>query len=223
MYFFLIPIPFIIIDTIITWRARNREDYKTVAVHQPLTTILIIVVALLSFFAPAAKSGYTIWILAGLIVSLIGDFFNINMWKNKTLYAAIVVFLIAYLIYPIGITVYNGFHPQDLIVGGALLLVFFGIMAFIWKGLGGGWKIPVIIYGLAMLFMVSRGISTFFGDVFSLTQAILLTIGTSILFIADSEYSIHRFIKPRKMIIGPILYPTGQLLIALSCSFFPLL
>jgi hypothetical protein len=41
------------------------------------------------------------------------------------------------------------------------------------------------------------------------------------LFVADFEYSIHRFRRPFETIYGPLLYPTGQLAIALSTSFFP--
>ena len=78
-----------------------------------------------------------------------------------------------------------------------------------------------MIYALVMLFGVSRGIATFFGDTFSTTQAVLLSAGTSMLFIADTEYGIHRFKRPFATIIGPILYPSGQLAIALSTSYFP--
>lgn len=217
----LIPIPFIFVGMMITWIARNKEDYKKVAIFQPITTILTVAVALLGLLTPNAVFGYTMWILAGLLLSLTGDIFNINMTKDNILFAALIVFFFAYLVYPIGITIYNGFHREDIFVAIGLLVVLIGLLSYIWKGLGKEWKIPVVLYAMVMLFMVHRAVSTFFGDFFSVTQAVLLTIGTSILFIADSEYSIHRFIKPFKFIIGPFLYPTGQLLIALSTSYFP--
>ena len=220
MYYHLFPVPFIIIGMLITWRARNKEEYKTVSIFQPITTVLTIAVAALTLLTPNSHLGFTIFMLAGLGLSLAGDIFNINMSKDKILIAALFVFLVAYLIYPIGITVYHGFCSEDIYIGVGLLLIYFFLMIFLWKGLGREWRIPVALYALVMLFMVSRAISTFFGSFFSLTQAILLTIGTSILFIADTEYGIHRFMKPFKMIIGPILYPTGQLLIALSPAYF---
>ena len=221
MYYHLILVPFILIGTIITWRARNKENYKTVAVFQPVTTILTIAVAALSFLAPNVIPGFTVWILVGLVLSLAGDIFNINMSNDKILYAAIIVFFFAYLVYPIGITVYNGFYWQDIIVGVILLASMVCLLSYVWKHLENQWKIPGTLYKLVMIFMVSRGVSTFFGDTFSLTQAIMLSVGTAILYIADSEYAVHRFVKPFKTIYGPILYPTGQLLIALSCSYFP--
>jgi len=221
MYLQLLPVPLILVGTWITWRARNREDYRTVAIYQPVTTVLTVAVAALGLLAPTANPGFTAWILAGLGLSLAGDVFNINMTRDEILYPALIVFLVAYFVYPIGITIYDGFHPEDIAVGAVLLLVWAAVVAHLWKDLDASWRIPVMVYALVMLIMVSRGIATFFGDVFSTTQAVLLSAGTSMLFVADLEYSVHRFKRPFRTIYGPLLYPTGQLLIALSPSYFP--
>jgi uncharacterized membrane protein YhhN len=92
-------------------------------------------------------------------------------------------------------------------------------MGLYWKNLG-KYKIAVMIYGLVMPFMVTRAISTLFGDTFSLVSAILITAGSSLLFLGDIEYGLHRFRKPGKFTIGPVCYAGGQLLIALSCAYF---
>jgi len=220
MYWYLAPVPLIAVGTWITWRARNREDYRTVAVFQPLTTVLTVAVAALALLTPNAQMGFTGWILAGLGLSLAGDLFNINMSRDGVLYAALLVFLVAYLVYPIGMVVYDGFHGEDLYVAAVLLLVYVAVLAHLWGDLERSWRMPVMAYALVMLFMVSRGIGAFFGEFFGTTQAVLLAAGTSMLFIADTEYSIHRFKRPFETIIGPILYPTGQLLIALSPAYF---
>jgi uncharacterized membrane protein YhhN len=221
MHWYLAPIPLIIVGTWVTWRARNREDYRTVAVFQPVTTALTVAVAALALVTPSAQAGFTAWILAGLGLSLAGDLFNIEMSRDEILYPALLVFLVAYLVYPIGIAVYDGFHREDLYVAAALLVVYVALLAYLWNDLERRWRIPVTVYALVMLFMVSRGIGTLFGDFFGTTQAVLLAAGTSMLFIADAEYSIHRFKRPFRTIVGPILYPTGQLLIALSPACFP--
>jgi uncharacterized membrane protein YhhN len=169
----------------------------------------------------AGTPGFTTWILLGLGLSLAGDVFNINMTRDEILYPALLVFLVAYLVYPIGITVYDGFHREDIAVAALLLLVWVAVVAHLWRDLGARWRIPATVYTLVMLFMVSRGIGTFFGEVFSTTQAVLLSAGTSMLFVADVECSIHRFKRPFQTIYGPLLYPTGQLAIALSTSYFP--
>lgn len=217
----LVPIPLIAAGTWITWRARNRADYRRVAVFQPVTTALTVLVAALGLLTPAAHPGFTAWIAAGLCLSLIGDVFNIDMSRDDILYAALFLFVIAYSVYPIGIAVYDGFHAEDLAVAFALLCVYAALIATLWRHLDSGWRVPVMIYALVMLFMVSRALGTFFGEFFGTTQAVLLSLGTSALFVADAEYSIHRFVRPFRTIVGPILYPGGQLAIALSTSYFP--
>ena len=221
MYLQLLPVPLILIGTWITWRARNRKDYRTVAIFQPVTTVLTVAVAALGLLAPVVNVGFTAWILLGLGLSLAGDVFNINMSRDEILYPALLVFLVAYLVYPVGIAIYDGFHFQDIPVAAVLVVVWVAVVLHLWKDLAPSWRTAVIAYTLVMLIMVSRGIGTFFGDVFSTTQAVLLSSGTTMLFVADFEYSIHRFRRPIETIYGPLLYPTGQLFIALSTSYFP--
>ncbi len=219
MYYPILPVPIYLTLIVFYLRARNREDLKKTAILQPALTFLALIVAGLSFLSPAADHGYTVWILVGLGLCFLADIFNIDMANDKILYAAIGVFVVAYLEYALTFTRYSGFHWQDFIVGGVFILIYVLLMSLYWKGLG-NFKIPVMVYGLAMPFMVTRAISTLFGNAFSLLSAILVTIGCSLLFLGDVEYGIHRFRKPLKFFFGPICYAGGQLLIALSCSYF---
>ncbi|HOG45098.1 MAG TPA: lysoplasmalogenase family protein [Anaerolineae bacterium] len=219
MAYHLLPVPLSIAG--IAWYliARNRNDLKRVAVIQPLLTLLSIAVAALSLLGPRANPAYTGWILAGLILAFAADIFNIDMTSDKTVMAALVIFVLAYLTYGIGLTVFSGFQRQDLVSGLLLFLVYLALVRYLWPGLG-SFRIPILIYGLIMPLMVNRAISTFFGSTFSTTQAILLTAGTSMLYLGDIEYGIHRFRRPIKYSVGPILYAGGQLLVALSCAYF---
>jgi uncharacterized membrane protein YhhN len=219
MIYALIPVPIYLFLIGLYMVARNREDLKKTAIIQPALTFLAMIVAGLSFLSPAADRGYTAWLLVGLGLCFLADIFNIDMTNDRILYAAIGVFVVAYLEYAVTFTRFNGFHFQDWIVGAAFLLIYIFLMALYWKGLG-NFKIPVMIYGLVMPFMVTRAISTLFGDTFSLLSAALVSIGSSLLFLGDVEYGLHRFRKPRRFFIGPICYAGGQLLIALSCAYF---
>lgn len=49
--------------------------------------------------------------------------------------------------------------------------------------------------------------------------AILLTIGTELLYLGDIEFGLHGYAKAVPMILGPFLYAGGQLIISLSPSF----
>ncbi|MCX6036620.1 MAG: lysoplasmalogenase [Chloroflexi bacterium] len=219
MYYQLIPVPVYLVLVVLYMIARNRNDLKKTSFIQPTATFLALVIAALSYFSPAADKGYTSWILVGLGLCFLADIFNIDMSNDKILYAAIGVFVVAYLEYAATFTRFNGFHWQDLIVGGIFIMIYIFLMKLYWKGLG-NFKIPILVYGLVMPFMVTRAISTLFGTSFSIVSAILVTVGCSMLFLGDVEYGLHRFRKPLKFFFGPICYAGGQLLIALSCSYF---
>ena len=221
MYLHLIPVPIHLVLIAVYLVARNRNDLKKTAIIQPVATFVAMVIAGLSFFSPQADHSYTIWILVGMGLCFLADIFNIDMTNDKILYAAIGVFVIAYLEYAVTFTRFSGFQSQDWIVGGIFLLIYIFLMRLYWKGLG-NFKIPILIYGMVMPFMVTRAISTLFGSSFSLLSAILVTVGCTMLFLGDVEYGMHRFLKPLKFFFGPICYAGGQLLIALSCAYFML-
>ena len=219
MYLHLIPVPIHLVLIAIYLVARNRDDLKKTAIIQPVATFVAMLIAALSFFSPQADTSYTIWILIGMGLCFLADIFNIDMTNDKILYAAIGAFVIAYLEYAITFTRFNGFQRQDLLVAVIFILIYIFLMRLYWKGLG-NFKVPILIYGLVMPFMVTRAISTLFGSTFSLLSAILVTVGCTMLFLGDIEYGMHRFRQPLKFFFGPICYAGGQLLIALSCAYF---
>jgi uncharacterized membrane protein YhhN len=219
MYLHLIPVPIHLVLIAIYLVARNHNDLKKTAIIQPVATFVAMLIAALSFFSPHADTSYTVWILVGMGLCFLADIFNIDMTNDKILYAAIGAFVIAYLEYAITFTRFSGFQRQDLLVAGIFILIYIFLMRLYWKGLG-NFKIPILIYGLVMPFMVTRAISTLLGSSFSLLSAILVTVGCTMLFLGDIEYGLHRFRKPLKFFFGPICYAGGQLLIALSCAYF---
>jgi uncharacterized membrane protein YhhN len=219
MPYHLIPVPLSIGLISAYMVARNRNDLKRTAIIQPLTTLVALAIVALSFFSSRGNPHYTLWILIGMGACFLADIFNIDMTNDRILYAAIGVFVIAYLEYAVTFTRFSGFQPEDALVGILFLLVYVFLMRLYWGKLG-NFKIPVLVYGLVMPFMVTRAISTLFGDTFSIFSAVLVTLGSLMLFAGDVEYGIHRFHTPIKFSIGPICYAGGQVLIALSCAYF---
>ena len=221
MFYACIPAYLFVIFTILYMIARNRNDLKHTAFLQPALAFLALVVAASSFLSPSANTNYTVWILVGLAISFITDLFRIDMGNDRILLAAITVFVVAYLEYAITFTRFSGFQPEDWIFGAIFLIVYALLMRLYWKGLG-KFKVPVMIYGLVLPFMATRAISTLFGNTFSLVSAITVTVGTLLILMGNVEYGMHRFYKPVKFFYGPLCYAIGQLLIALSCSYFNL-
>ena len=220
MLYYLIPVPINIILIIIYLITRNRGDLKRTAIIQPLTTFLSITAAALSLLNPQTNHSYTVWILIGLALCFAADIFNIDMNNDKVFIAGIIFFLFAYSEYAVVFTVFNrGFHSSDLVIGILFLLLYICLMFLYWKKLS-KYRVPVMIYGLFLPFMVTRAISTLSGGSFPITAAALVTAGSILVFLGDVEYGVQRFYKPGKFTVGPICYAGGQLLIALSCAYF---
>lgn len=220
MNLYIIPILVNIILIVVYLVARNRGDLKRTAIIQPLTTFLSLTIAGLSLLNPHTNQAYTIWILIGLGLCFVADIFNIDMNNDKIFIAGILFFIVAYLEYAIVFTVFNnGFHTHDILTSILFILIYVLLMCLYWIKLG-KYKLPVMIYGLIMPFMVTRAISTLSGGVFPLTPAVLITAGSILIFLGDVEYGIQRFYKPGKFTVGPICYAGGQLLVALSCANF---
>lgn len=215
----LIPIPFLAVTVTLLVRAELKHLQQQVYLLKPTSTLLVIAVALLSFLTPAGQPSFTLWITVGLILSLGGDV-ALMFKSNKAFLTGLVLFLLAHIVYTISFTVPNGFHPQDLVTGGTLLVLGTAIYLYLLPGLG-RMKGPVVLYILVICLMVNRAISTFFGDFFTTTQAWLLTLGATLFWLSDLVLAINRFRHPFEANrFGLFLYYGGQLLIALSPSYF---
>jgi uncharacterized membrane protein YhhN len=215
----LIPIPFLAVTTTLLVWAQFRRAAQQVYIFKPLSTLLVVVVALLSFLTQGVQPAYTWGITLGLVLSLGGDI-ALMFRSNKAFLVGLVLFLLAHVVYSIVFTVLNGFHRQDLVTGTILLALAVTVYLYLRPGLG-SMKAPVILYILIICFMVNRAASTFFGDAFTTTQAWLLTLGATLFWLSDLVLAVNRFRHPFEANrLGLFLYYGGQLLIALSASYF---
>ncbi len=213
-------IPIIAVTVTLLVRAEYRHNRKQVYLWKPLSTVLVIVVALLSLAQPNACLSFTLWVTAGLILSLGGDV-ALMFESRRALLIGLVLFLLAHVVYSFGFTIWNGFHPQDLISAAVLLVLAVAAYLYLRPGLD-GMQGPVIFYILAICFMVNRAISTFFGDTFTVVQAWLLSVGAVLFWLSDLVLAINRFRHPFRASrwLSLSLYYGGQLLIALSPYYF---
>jgi uncharacterized membrane protein YhhN len=94
------------------------------------------------------------------------------------------------------------------------------VYRYLLPGLG-AIKLPVALYVLIICLMVNRAFAAFFGEILSLTQAWLISAGATLFWVSDLILAIHRFRRPlRYHRMGLALYYAGQLLIAMSGSYF---
>ena len=215
----LIPIPFLLVTVVFLVRAEFEGKQNQIFFLKPTSTLLVIVVAVLSFLTPGAQTSYTLWVLAGLWLSLGGDV-ALMFHSDRAFRIGLLLFLLAHIVYAIAFTVINGFHVQDLVTGAVLLALAIAIYLYLRPGLE-KMKVPVVLYILVICFMVNRAISTFFGQAFSTTQAWLISLGAILFMASDLVLATNRFRRPlarHRLSLFP--YFAGQLLIALSPSYF---
>ncbi len=215
----LIPVVFLVVSVPLLVRAEIKNNKSQVHVLKPLSTVLVIAVASLSFLLPSAQPAFTLWLVVGLVLSLGGDV-ALMLESDRAFLIGLILFLLAHVIYAIAFTVPNGFHSADIIAGMVMLAI--GILMYLYLRPGlGSMNVPVILYTLIICFMVSRAISTFFGSAFTFTQAWLLSFGAVFFMVSDIVLAVNRFRQPiAKHRLSLFAYYLGQLLIALSPAYF---
>lgn len=214
----LLPIPLLVFTVFLLIRAEFHHRARQVFLFKPLSTGLIIVVALLSFSRPGVNVFYPGFLLAGLLLSLGGDVALLFQRNRRAFLIGLVHFLLAHVSYFVAFTLLSGFQPRDIAIGALVLLV--GAFAYLYllPGLG-SLKLPVAVYVLVISVMVSQAISTLFDPVVPPTQAGLVSLGAILFWLSDLILAINRFrAKLRFYPLNLAVYYTGQLLIALSAS-----
>jgi uncharacterized membrane protein YhhN len=215
----LVVVPFFVVAVVLLVRSRFAGNRKQELVLKPVCSALFVLTALLSLLQPSARPSYTLWITLGLLFGLGGDV-ALMLRTRRAFVVGLVLFLVGHLIYANLWTTLNGWHTADL-VSAAVLLVAAALSVFYLRPGLGRMQGPVLLYILVICFMVNRAVSTFFGAYFSTTQAWLITAGALLFWLSDLLLAINRFRRPFKAEpAGLFLYYGGQLLIALSASYF---
>ena len=208
----ILTIP-IVISALVNIAADYRGARRVVYVFKPLTTLLILLVALLSADPPQLI--YKVLIIAGLVCSLAGDVFL--MLPGNRLLQGLMAFLLAHLFYIDAFVTGNGFRFSLWVVPCALFLILF--MRVLWPHTG-NLKGPVTVYALAIVAMLWQAIER--AAVIPTTGATLAALGAVLFTVSDSALAYNRFVSKFRaaqlLVLGT--YWAGQLLIALSIAYY---
>jgi len=216
----LIPIPLIFIAVFLLIRAEIRGARKQAYIFKPTATLLVILVAMFSFLNATSHCSFSLMILAGLLLSLIGDVALLFQQRGKAFLIGLASFLLAHVVYSLAFLMYETFTFLDLISLTLLTSAGIAFYQLIKAGLG-AMKIPVVAYIIIISIMVNRAFAALGSPAFGRTQALFIAFGALLFYISDMILAAHRFWKPLKRYrINLAFYYAGQVLIALSASHF---
>ncbi len=184
-----------------------------VYIFKPLTTVLILAVALLP--GTFMTSGYARAIAIGLVFSLMGDIW-LMLPRDRFVYG-LASFLAAHISYIVAFR--EGMTARGL-MWIVLILTLIGVMIlrYLWQGLPKGLRPAVIVYVAAILMMAALAVSRALPAVGLSPGPLWAGIGALLFVASDATLAINRFRKPFHLAQAVVLgtYFAAQLLIALS-------
>lgn len=200
----------IAVSTLLTIVGKYRSR-GLMLVFKPLTTILILILAL-DESRVGAQAQYQGLIGLGLLFSLAGDVFL--MWPERAFVAGLASFLVAHLIYVVAFTQGLGFNAPvwvALVFGAGGL----GGLALMWRG-AGALRIPVLCYVAAITAMVIQAVARALS--LDTTLACYAALGAVLFMVSDFTLGYNKFVKsfPAAEALLLTTYFAGQALIALS-------
>ncbi len=181
----------VLIAAAIAIAVRYREKIQYFAVFKPLTTTLILIIAILIHIE--IRSFYSAVIIISLIFSLIGDILLID--KNRYFLHGLLSFLVAHIGFTIAFSSIFGFRWSIIPL---LFLVPLGGSYYIYiKGYLQNYSIPVAIYIVVLIGMNWQAIG-----LLSVSRHFIfycLAIGSLLFSFSDALIAYNRFRKPFKL------------------------
>jgi len=215
---FLISV--LVVTVALLIRAEMLEKHGQIYIFKPISTILVIGVALLSLLEPGWNPTYTVGVTIGLLLSLGGDIALMLPENRRAFGIGLGLFLLAHVAYTVVFTLLGVFSAWDLFSGVILLVLGVGFYRLVRPNLG-TLQGPVIVYIVVISVMVNRAGATVASPAFGANQALMILTGALLFFISDIMLAANRFWKPWKYNrISLAFYYGGQLLIALAGGCF---
>lgn len=215
--FSLIPL---IVTVFLLVRAEFANNRGQIHIVKPISTLLVIAAALMSFAGASADVGYTAGLTVGLVLCLVGDVMLMFPDNKRAFLIGLIFFLLGHVAYTITFALYTSFAGKDYITAGVLLVIGLALFIYLLPNLG-SMKGPVILYILVISVMVNRAIAAFDSESFSYAQAMIIAAGAILFYVSDVILAVSRFGKPWKYNrISLAFYYAGQYLIAISASYF---
>jgi len=207
----------LLVSVIFLIRAEIKDIKRQIYVLKPLSSLMLILVASLSFYLGIGDRTYILFVLLGIAFCFGGDV--ALMFEPKAAFlTGLVLFLVGHLVYAGTFIYFNQFWIKSYLVAAVIIVFAILMYIYLYPGLT-GMKVPVLFYLLVISLMMHSAASTFYSHFFNIFQAMALTIGAALFLISDIILAINRFKKPlryNRLSLG--FYYSGQFLIAASTA-----
>ena len=201
-------------------RAEILGIKSQIYVLKPISTLLVIAVALLSLGDPTRNMTYSTGILVGLALCFGGDLALMFQDRRKPFMLGLVLFLLGHIAYTVAFSILGHGSGWVLLSTLVLLAAGLGFYRLIAANLG-SMRIPIILYFLVISLMVIQATSLLASPAISDSQAAMIIGGAILFYISDVMLAANRFWRPWKYNrISLAFYYGGQLLIAMAASHF---
>ena len=194
--------------------SENRQQKMGIYISKPLTTLLILLLAVVGVEHNHIPVLYGWLIVIGLAFSILGDIFL--MLEKDYFIAGIVAFLIAHLCY---IATFYWLISR-LALWPLIILILYGLLVYLklHKSLA-EMKAPVVVYLCVILVMVWLAWCVWLTN-FS-TGGLLIFIGALVFAVSDTILALGKFVKsgPTTQVWVMATYYVAQTLIGLSVSY----
>ncbi len=178
----------------------------------PLSALFVAVAVI----QPHPVQSYYHWVLAGLVLGLIGDV-CLALKGDEPFKAGLVAFLLGHIMYVVafwGLT-----RPPDWLTAGLVLIVLFSLGAFFWlRPHLGAMRAPVVIYVIVISIMLAAAWVAFLNPGTNGKGSWMIFLGALCFYVSDLFVARDRFVKNQFInpLLGLPLYYAGQFLIAVS-------
>jgi uncharacterized membrane protein YhhN len=210
----------LLLTVVLLIRAELLKIRKQIYIFKPISTLLVLAIALTAFWDPAHNPTYTIGVVIGLLFSFGGDMALMFQENRKAFTIGLGLFLAAHIAYTVVFFLLGQATSWDLLTGAILLVIALVLYRLFAPNLD-SMKIPVIVYIVVISLMVSRAQAAFASPHFGAAQAAMIATGANLFYLSDVILALNRFWKPWKyQRISLAFYYAGQFLIALAAGYF---
>lgn len=207
---FMTPLLLATLFSAILYLVFDHKKSKLIFVFKPLTTILVIAIALIQPLG--LNETYKYLILAGLVFSLIGDVFL--MLPSDKFVQGIASFLIAHIFFIVAFILdFGPYFEWTLLIPAAIITI-----PFTWFLLPktGKMKLPVFVYSLVLMLFLWQATGRFY--YLAETTAFYTLVGAVLFIISDSILAYSRFVKKLKVFDSLIHFTYWAALVFLAIS-----